>query len=1227
MDLGKIVATIIKLITKSFMKIIKGAVKFIFNVKNLPYLLAGIIVIILIVLAIRYFKKRRAKTADEPADQPVLEEDKPKGLPKSALLDIWNIFFKRIPGEFRRSISLFQPVVVLGEAGVGKSVLIDNYTDWQGQARQFYPSYTQDPQLQLYLGSKLVVQEIPATLLNDTSQATRAALLKLWTPLFRKKAPRVVVALNAAELTSENKESLKKQAQTMRGKINLISHVRKKPVKVAIAITHMNQVEGLREFFDFLHANDIPLNLAADTQDALERLPDCLESYERYLSLALTTLPAADYLKIVSLLKNAPKLFETLASYWKTLQGPDPLSIPPEISMVCLTTDNEDDRIVSNPFQSELSLRDVEKFNPLLWHQVAAAALLTAGLFYLGFGLVYKYRLLAEIKEEIVAIESAPSQNYDDTYHQLFVDSSAGLGKNSLLTMLPDFFPDAEEQINQRLVDNIRNLYLLAKLQHLEVAEDTPETNTKTQYLLALIYSAKDNKLGKHILDNHVDDYSQVLNFSENLIQDYILHSSKTWDKRLNTARLKISKPYITVSGNKKPWLLFFNELERLIDKPFITAAQLDALHKKAEDLFKIIQASDRQDSSTKRIELLNEETSLNIKTALLSTISEKWKEQTAIRDLIQYILVKEINAPDDASLSSLRQFIQEAKATLALQEKQQKEFSFYFAGKSFSFAATDIERLMMRSRITLLIRHFIALNQQNLSMLFIHPDSAYSDIGLNEGNDGFLFFTGKAVVDGRFTRRAFNDEVKPALEELSEFVDLLPLRKAEKIRFSNFITKCVKAYASDYVAAWRNFYEEFGVQATSLAALRYTLTQIQLPHSQFQDFLVTVNENVTLEIGDTPYLRPFANRLRTFDSIRHLMKEDKGTFPELEKYKLIIGQLQTDIESTEPYAPDNGADPATFLKSRLSPLGRIALSIFRNEENSYLNLVGMWLKSAGIQARFHRLFLDPVYSAYGVGNAEVASVIEMEWAALVESTIGQMINKFPFYMQSDQSVSPAWLQSHIHMEGAFWNRFNQMIAPVCLKKNDTWVARSSPLGKISLPDDMLAAVNAVAGLTRTLWDAQGEPRQLTYSIKPGLLPAIQSQDAVVLLSYLKSGASTIYGFNQQPAWQDLTSEWWHHQAAAIGVEYTQRGETKKAYQTISIPETEWSLHRLLCKAEVAQKEKHQWRFSKLKASSASADVVFFIKPNPWALFNAHIWEKYRSAQQNGTKTVTAAGN
>ncbi|MGD8382845.1 MAG: hypothetical protein PVJ11_11920, partial [Syntrophobacterales bacterium] len=354
-----------------------------------PYWVAILVLAALVVLLFFLIKRRRAKKVAPP-----LEETKEKPFPSSTLLTIWKEFLLQIPKEFRRSIMMYEPFVVLGESGVGKSSLIDNCTDWQGQARQFYPSYTTDPLLQIYLGSKVVVQEIPSALLNDSSKPARAALRKLWKPLFRKREPTVVVVLNGIGILSDTIESIKKHAQMIRGKINIISRIRRKPVKICLALTHMDQHNGFLEFSSFLNRNNIPLDLTFGSKAELQNLETCLEPYEDYLSHALTTLPAGEYLKVISFLRRAPELLSRISVFGRILQGPDPLSPEPEIVRVCLTSQEEGDEVTSNPFVSSLTTEDFRRLQPLLKHQIAAAAVLVLGLIYLGSGYLYERHLL-----------------------------------------------------------------------------------------------------------------------------------------------------------------------------------------------------------------------------------------------------------------------------------------------------------------------------------------------------------------------------------------------------------------------------------------------------------------------------------------------------------------------------------------------------------------------------------------------------------------------------------------------------------------------------------------------------------------------------------------------------------------------------------------------------------------------------------------------------------------
>ena len=159
--------------------------------------------------------------------------------------------------------------------------------------------------------------------------------------------------IDMASLNAGSSDSLKRQANSIRGKLNVLSQCSQKPIEVCIALTHMDQIEGFSAFQAFLRGNGIPLNIhffpSAEIGDkkevketvslspevgvrtCLESLETCLEPYETLLSRALTIQPAEDFLQIIAFMRRAPKLLSRLSSFVDILENPDALSASPEI--------------------------------------------------------------------------------------------------------------------------------------------------------------------------------------------------------------------------------------------------------------------------------------------------------------------------------------------------------------------------------------------------------------------------------------------------------------------------------------------------------------------------------------------------------------------------------------------------------------------------------------------------------------------------------------------------------------------------------------------------------------------------------------------------------------------------------------------------------------------------------------------------------------------------------
>jgi hypothetical protein len=1178
-----------------------------FSWENWPYWLAILAIIGLFLLLWFLITRRR-----EQEVKPVLEEPKQKVLPRSSLRDVWKEFLRGIPREFRRSIMLYQHYVVMGESGVGKSLLIDTYTDWQGQASQFYPSYTVNPLLQIYLGSEVIVQEIPAALLNDVSQPVRAALLKLWRPLFKRKSePTVVAVLNGATLSTESSELLKRQAQMIRGKVNILSRLRKNPVKVSIALTHMDQIEGFLEFSHFLAQNNIPLTLAFGSQKELHTLENCLEPYEAHLTRALTSMPAETYVKIISFLRHAPELFSPLSVFIKFLQQPDPLSSEPEIVRLSLTSHKVKEGIISNPFVPSLPTRAP---HPLRKHQLAAAAVVVLGICYLLGGYLYEYQLLKKADRDMASFEASPPPQFDEmTTKRLFLDFTLSLKKDPLLSFLPNFFPNASESIKQRGIRYIQKFYLFPDL---KLLTEQGHKQEKVLYLLALIYASTHNELGTLVLGNSTE-WSHHFGYPTAAIEDYVKNNDSFADIDLPLRELGLDRPeamFPKPTLDLQRWLLYFQELQRLIQKPILTKKEAERLKKEADNLLASLKALADYRLSGKLCHLLKVETPCVV--YQIDSLNQELIQlrQESLRQFLTFLREKDNSYPSakELDISGLMKNIKAMRVLGAPKEQEFQKFQFKLASEEFIFTRGKWNELVINSRITWLMRDFVAHNKRHDGLLFFQSDKEFRDLVMNPSNDGRFFFTGRGIVDSRFTKIAFEQQVKPVLDELPQFLEDLAIPEDEKQRFSNFVYGEVSAYAERYISEFLHYYREFDVQVASLGEFRYVLTQMQMPTSEFQDFLLTMKENTQLDLGDNPYLRPFAIKLKEFGFIQRLMEERKGTHPELDKYKAILAQMEEDLESEEPIMAVEETDTAKELKRELSPLGRISLAIFLDEKDSYINMVNKWLKSVGGDKRgWQNPFLAPVYQAYELGLEEVQATIDRVWDDLWQSDVLPLVAKFPFNMNAESAVSAAELDAALNPQrGEFWTKFNKYLKPVFVETGGTWQKRTFPRGSFWISQDMLETINGLTRLSRTLWDEKGIAQPLTFSLKALPLPPVHEHDPAVVLAYLKSGKACIFAFNQQPAWQDFQLEWWKSEPASVGIEFASPDKSPKKYQVITVPQSNWSFYRLLQKSDPSSSDLITWRLQSPEIENRFLEVQFSIQSDPWAVFHLDQEEK-----------------
>ncbi|GEM_PF-2995479 len=1255
--------------------------KFVFSYN---WALIGLLIAVLLVCLLIFLIIKRRKNA-KAAAKPEIKKEEQDLLSPVSLLQIWKTFLKNIPVKFRRSILMYQPYIVMGESGTGKTDLIDNYTNWKNQANQFYPSHIQDELVQIYLGTRIIIQEISAVLLHDTSASARKALDNLWKIFKKKKDLIVVIVLKGDELIQGDPDFFREQAQMMRGKINILSEILKRPVKIRMALTFMNHVKGFSEFFAFMHNNNIPFELEINEQSDLDNLKNAVSAYEQYFSNALISESAEDYLKILSFCRTAPSILSTLSRFIKILTAPDPLSSSPRINSVFFTSDTvNEDLSLSNPFKTRVPIKKVRDYNPMRKHKIAALLLMGVGITYMLYSYSYQKNYIRQIMVHLNEINSSILKNNTGNVNSMYPGFAIGVQpsvqpvqqvkslkhpdmirqrgifikggqdknfnsgnivlytiparKNDLLfktgktdeeiytktanflnniekqsektlnnKLLIDFFPDAQSKIHGEIINARQNLkeQIIKKIFQPKLVDIKIKQNAyhKNLLILSLIYSSKSDALGRLIKD-HIDLWAKLCSINPHIIETYLSLSNTSWNKIIPVKNF-IKKQSHQNTNRYVTWLIFLQNINQTVHEKFVNPRSLANLQQEALKITSEINDSLRNDWFNQLKQLLGSETTLGkvITYNRIKQISIK-KDYINFEIFLNFSRKLSLDSPEVKDIN-LEQLFENLRVMMKLKKPETKEFNFVINKQKFQFDSDELYDLIANSNITILLRNYVSYYGRFPGVSFFHQNSEYKDLAVDISSDDNFYFSKKAAINGRYTKKTYDRDVMPVLKALPELLEKLPVSETDKKYFSSFMFREVEAYIHNYILSYENYYKGFSLSADSVGELRYILTQMTLPMNQFQEFLRVMNNNISLDYADNPYFNLIKSRMRPLKFISFIMQEQKGQYPELEKYKAILRQLLSDLVSSTPVVMDESEGNAGILKSRLSPVARISLDIFLNGPGSYLRMIQKWGTSVGIPDQWLYPFTEPVYQTYLLGQKKIQTAIKKEWENLKADYVSPVIDKFPFNPEATSFVTPEDLKNLACSTGGFWKKFSKEIAPLCIKTPDgKWHERSFVMSSLKFPEMMFKELNYISQLSGIFFDKKAEPVPLVFEIRPHPLPLIQNKMILVVLSYIRTGKTSVFGFNQQPAWQKFPIVWWKPTTSSAGVEFMQRGgSSKKMFASITVQNSYWSFYRLLKNADTPEPLTWMWDIESPGGIKWKRAISFSIKNNPWSVF------------------------
>ncbi|NBD11118.1 MULTISPECIES: type VI secretion IcmF C-terminal domain-containing protein [Corallococcus] len=1232
-----------------------------------------------------WWRKRRDPAARAGSQKP---------LTSGQLLAIRKTFLSRLPWRYRASVRDFPTLVVLGPAGSGKSKLIETEVDWKRQERQFLPSYTDDPLLEMFLGPEVVVQEVSAPVLEDDSRHARIALRKLWKATFgRRHVGRVVIVLKAKWLLETSPDEVKRVTQLLRGKVNLLAEVCQASVETRLALTHMDELEGYADFAQLLRKHGVPLELAVPPPGREGELAHALQPMEKYLALGLTSLAPDAFERLAAFYARGGEAFAVLGRFVSTLVESGSLAFPLKLERVYLSSPAQDARAAG-----ALAVHADQPVDKLIaryrWtHLRRCAAIVAVGCLPVILAYAHFYRLLMRAQDKLdafqVTVQRLEERNQSVSGSVVEAQTTEAVramedlwGATRYWPPLEHSFTDEWEELRARLARSIRMSYLKPML---EKCQDqcrrcpgripgcqpapsfsnratramplaaTPEHESCHQeslcrpeqalYTLGVLYASRNENLGQFVLrsvhgthkkqlkwtseafgmslggEASEPNWLDAMGLAEPMIANYVIASDKPFDENVPWTRWPFV--WLTLDGLLGPWREHFMQLQDVLAAKELDLVRWQALRADREHLRDSLEQSAPFSSARQVMDLINasdaepDASQLKGVGSLLESLD--WMRQN--RQALESILRMEDEADTAlraASRMTPAELLTRADGLFAPSDGDAR-YSVEVLKRDFEFRPVDVSRQLLDK----VLRALKETGRSPFDGNVFNPRTGETTSEVaNEGagDDDTEFTSGQAPVVGRVLgKAAFDAQLSPLVDEFTERLAKSRLSREEAVERATFVQGKVQAFAKRYGQDLYASYRGYRFRTTPRGSLASDLSALLQPSSALEAMLRDVAVRAGVGPLESEYYAPMRDAVAPFKPVVQLMTPDKsGALVELSAYTTLVSQLQQELSGVKPApvkpaAPKEGAAPAgatassggSQLAEMLSPVGRVALSMLLEEEDSYLRRVDAWLDQHGLVGEFRLPFRQPFIVVRNRGRTELERVLAEQWAYQSRRTLEPLLKRYPFNPSASQEVDPVELEVLRRKDGAFWQFVTQVLSPVVEERGTDWSLRWPLKSRLLLPPRMLTALGQTGRLSRLLWDDEGKPRPIAMQVRPLPLPSAPTPDSFVTLSYLKCGGAASFGFNQRPAWGDFPLSWWSPQPSSIGVELRSPSRDGKRYRSMEMSESSWNCFRLLESATMTDQSNVVWVLPGrgLAANEKVLEISFGLRGEPWAPF------------------------
>jgi hypothetical protein len=319
--------------------------------------------------------------------------------------------------------------------------------------------------------------------------------------------------------------------------------------------------------------------------------------------------------------------------------------------------------------------------------------------------------MVAAVRRGIETVAKTPVEHYPEKISPLFLDFSASLNKDALLTFMPHYFAKVDAYNKYLLIVEIRKHYLLPMLKQIQYEKDA---SFKTTRFVGLLYATHDNEIGK-IMAKHPEKNPVDMARYDVLFNDYLKHNTHTEELDLPLNQMPFTKPEAYIEDHS-PWLVLFRGYQQLLKKPYIQETELAALQKQ---LVPFMDVMDRLEYFNEQAEIrgwLTQHTSVRLDKVIESDLHQK-----SILQLLSLVANLRLNAADNcATTLSLNECLGQVRVLANIKpDTNSTELAITLDNEHFTFIPSQWSALINRSRISMILRNVMRTRRAYDGWLF----------------------------------------------------------------------------------------------------------------------------------------------------------------------------------------------------------------------------------------------------------------------------------------------------------------------------------------------------------------------------------------------------------------------------------------------------------------------------------------------------------------------------